>query len=109
MFSNPAATFAQFRPCILGFDTSCGSGGQIRGMSSWNMDLNAAKDVNLFRERVAATIAFQFTNVFNHVVLNDPYLSIGDPADWGVLGSNNPNGGQLNSPRQLTFLLRLRF
>lgn len=73
------------------------------------MDLNAAKDVNLFRERVAATIAFQFTNVFNHVVLNDPYLSIGDPADWGVLGSNNPNGGQLNSPRQLTFLLRLRF
>ncbi|HLK17554.1 MAG TPA: carboxypeptidase-like regulatory domain-containing protein [Bryobacteraceae bacterium] len=110
MFSNPSATFAQFRPCILGFDTSCGSTGLIRGMSSWNMDLNAAKDVNLFRERVAATVAFQFTNVFNHVVLRDPYLSIGDPADWGVLGSNNPNGsGQVNGPRQLTFLLRLRF
>ena len=45
------------------------------------MDLNAAKDINLFRERVAATVAFQFTNVFNHVVLRDPYLSIGDPAD----------------------------
>ncbi len=42
MYSNPAATFAQFRPCILGFDTSCGSGGQIRGMSSWNMDMNVA-------------------------------------------------------------------
>jgi len=109
MFSNPAATFAQFRPCILGFDTSCGSAGLIRGMSSWNMDLNVAKDINLFRERVAATVAFQFTNVFNHVVLNDPYLSIGDPADWGVLGSNNPNGGQANNPRQLTFSLRLRF
>jgi hypothetical protein len=112
MFSNPSATFAQFRPCILGFDTSCGSAGQIRGMSSWNMDLNAAKDINLFRERVAATVAFQFTNVFNHVVLRDPYLSIGDPADWGVIGSNNPNGppgGQINTPRQLTFLLRLRF
>ena len=45
-------------------------------MSNWNMDLNVAKDMNLFRERVAATVAFQFTNVFNHVVLNDPYLSI---------------------------------
>ncbi len=58
MFSNPAATFAQFRPCILGFDTSCGAAGQIRGMSSWNMDLNVAKDIDLFRERVAATLAF---------------------------------------------------
>jgi hypothetical protein len=111
MFSNPAKTFAEFRPCILGFDTSCGAAGLIRGMSSWNMDLNAAKDINLFRERVAATVAFSFTNVFNHVVQNDPYLSIGDPADWGVIGSNNANGygGQANTPRQLTFLLRLRF
>ncbi len=110
MYSNPAATFAQFRPCILGFDTSCGSGGQIRGMSSWNMDMNVAKDINLFRERVSATLAFQFVNVFNHVVLRDPYLSIGDPNDWGVLGSNNPNGsGQVNTPRNLTFNLRIRF
>ncbi len=109
MFSNPATTFNEFRPCILGFDTSCGSSGQIRGMSNWNMDANVAKDFNLFRERVAAVLSFQFVNVFNHVVLNDPYLSISDPNDWGVLGSNNPNGGQLNSPRQLTFNLRLRF
>jgi len=109
MFSNPVATFNQFRPCILGFDTSCGGAGQIRGMSNWNMDLNVAKDINLFRERVAATLSFQFVNVFNHVVLNDPYLDISDPNDFGVLGSNNPNGGQLNSPRNLTFSLRVRF
>jgi hypothetical protein len=109
MFSNPATTFNQFRPCILGYDTSCGSSGQIRGMSNWNMDLNIAKDFNLFRERVAATMSFQFVNVFNHVVLTDPYLDISDPNDWGVLGSNNPNGGQSNSPRKLTFSLRLRF
>jgi Carboxypeptidase regulatory-like domain len=110
MFSNPVATFGQFRPCILGFDTSCGSGGQIRGLSNWNMDMNVAKDVNLFRERVAATFSFSFVNVFNHVILGDPNLSIGDPNSWGVLGSNNPlNGGQVNTPRQLTFALRLRF
>lgn len=113
MFSNPAATFNQFRPCILGYDTSCGSNGQIRGMSNWNMDLNLAKDMNLFRERVAATLSFQFSNVFNHVVMNDPGMSIGDPSNWGVLGSNNANpngvGGQFNGPRQLTFNLRVRF
>jgi len=109
MFSNPDAVFNQFRPCILGYDTSCGSGGQIRGLPNWNMDANIAKDFRLFRERVFATISFQFVNVFNHVTLNDPALSIGDPSNWGVLGSNNPNGGQLNSPRNLTFNLRLKF
>ena len=110
MFSNPVAVFNEFRPCILGYDTSCGSSGQIRGLSNWNMDMNIAKDFNLFRERVAATLSFQFVNVFNHVALRDPYLDISDPNDFGVLGSNNLNGsGQVNSPRQLTFSLRLRF
>jgi len=112
MFSNPVAVFNQFRPCILGYDTSCGSSGQIRGLSQWNVDLNIAKDFNLFRERVAGTLSFQFVNVFNHVILRDPYLDISDPNDFGVLGSNNPNGppgGQVNTPRQLTFSLRLRF
>ena len=107
MFSDPVATFNQFRPCILGYDTSCGSTGQIRGLPNWNMDLNVAKDINLFRERVAATLSFQFVNVFNHVALADPNLNISSPNDWGVLGSNE--NGQLNSPRQLTFSLRLRF
>jgi Carboxypeptidase regulatory-like domain len=113
MFSNPVATFNEFRPCILGFDTSCGANGQIRGLSNWNMDATVAKDFNIFRERVAATMSFQFVNVLNHVSLADPNMTISSPNDWGVLGSNevNVNGqsGQLNGPRQLTFNLRLRF
>jgi hypothetical protein len=111
MFSNPAAVFNEFRPCILGYDTSCGSSGQIRGLSNWNMDMNVAKDFRLFRERVYTTLSFQFNNVFNHVTQNNPYLSIGDPGDWGVTGSNNANGagGQSNLPRQLTFSLRFKF
>jgi hypothetical protein len=107
MFSDPLATFNQFRPCILGYDTSCGSGGQIRGLSNWNMDMNIAKDIHLFHERVFATLSFQFVNVFNHVVLADPNLSISSPNDWGVLGSNE--NGQGNSPRRLTFVLHLTF
>ena len=54
--------------------------GQIRGMSNWNMDLNIAKDFAVFRERAYATLSFQFTNVFNHEVLADPFLSIASPA-----------------------------
>jgi hypothetical protein len=107
MFSNPVTTFNQFRPCILGYDTSCGSNGQIRGLANWNMDMNIAKDINLLGERVAGTLSFQFVNVLNHAALADPNLSISSPNDWGVLGSNE--NGQLNSPRQLTFSLRLRF
>ncbi len=107
MFSNPAQTFSQFRPCVLGYDTSCGAAGIIRGMSNWNVDANIAKDFNLFRERVAATMSFQFQNVFNHVVMADPYMSIGSAPDWGVLGSNE--NGTISTPRNLTFNLRLIF
>lgn len=109
MFSNPDKIFNQFRPCIVGYDTSCGSYGQIRGLGNWNMDANVAKDFRLFQERVFATLSVQFVNVFNHVTLNDPYLDISDAPDFGVLGSNNPNGGQSNSPRRITFNLRVRF
>jgi hypothetical protein len=109
MFSNPSAVLSEFRNCILGYDTSCGSLGQIRGMPSWNMDANIAKDFPIFRERISTTLSFQFTNVFNHVTLTDPYLDLSQPSNFGVLGSNNPNGGQSNSPRQLTFNLRVKF
>jgi hypothetical protein len=110
MFSNPNAIINEFRNCVLGFDTSCGSAGNLRGLSSWNMDANMAKDFSLFRERVFATLSFQFQNVFNHVALGDPAVSLADPSNFGVLGSNNPNfGGQVNVPRNLTFNLRVRF
>jgi len=116
MFSNPDTIINQFRSCILGFDTSCGSGGIIRGLPSWNMDANMAKDFHLFRERVFGTLSFQFQNVFNHMVLIDPELAIGDAANFGVLGANNANvsnngltSAQASVPRNLTFNLRLRF
>ncbi|MGC2658635.1 MAG: carboxypeptidase-like regulatory domain-containing protein [Bryobacteraceae bacterium] len=109
MFKDPASVYNEFRPCILGYDTSCGSQGQIRGMPSWNLDANLAKDFRLVHERVFATLSFQFSNLLNHVVLYNPYLDLSDPSAFGVLGSNNPNGGQFNTPRQITFNLRVKF
>jgi hypothetical protein len=110
MFRNPALTFAEFRPCILGYDTNCGSNGLIRGMPRWNLDASASKDIGIWKEgRVGATLLFQFTNILNHTQLQDPYLDISDPADWGVLGAANPNGGLANTPRQMEFGLRIHF
>lgn len=110
MFSNPEAVFNQFRPCVLGYDTNCGSNGNIRGMAFWNLDATVSKDVGVWKEgRVGATLIFQFTNVLNHVQMYDPYLDISDPQDWGVLGTSNPNGGQANSPRNMSFGLRIHF
>ena len=109
LFSNPGTVYGEFRNCILGYDTSCGAQGQIRGLPSWNMDANIAKDFRLFHERAFMTLSFQFTNLFNHVTLTDPYLDLSDPADFGVLGSNPNGNGQANSPRQITFNLRVKF
>ncbi len=104
MFSNPAQTFAEFRSCILGFDTNCGSNGNIRGLPTWNLDATVSKDIGIWREgRVGATMIFQFTNVLNHVQLGDPTLDISSPQDWGVLGN------QSNTPRQMSFGLRVHF
>ena len=112
-FANPDKIIGQFRNCILGLDTSCSANGPIRGLAYWNLDMNVAKDIRFFSVRdnpISGTLSFQFINVLNHTQLRDPYLDISDPANFGVLGSNNPNGtGQVNSPRQLTFSLRIHF
>jgi hypothetical protein len=108
MFQNPGQVFTQFRNCILGVDTNCGSTGTIRGMGTWNLDATISKDFS-WKERIGATLLFQFTNVLNHVQLADPSLSLSSPQTFGVLGSSNPNGGQSNTPRQMEFGLRLHF
>jgi len=110
MFKNPDQVYNQFRPCILGYDTSCGNGGNIRGMPTWNLDATVTKDIGIWKEgRVGAQLIFQFYNLLNHTQLADPYLDISDPQDFGVLGTNNPNGGQINSPRTMSFGLRIHW
>src|SRR5207244_9155355 len=71
IFSDPASVLANFRRCVLGIDTSCGSVGNLRGLNRWNVDTTIAKDIK-FTERVGATFTVQFTNVFNHNQPSDP-------------------------------------
>jgi hypothetical protein len=104
MFSNPAAVYAEFRRCVLGLDTSCGGGGNIRTLPTWNLDATAAKDFSLWKEgRVGGTLSFQFTNVLNHFQPSTPTLSLTSPTTFGRITS------QSNTPRNLEFGLRIHF
>lgn len=100
----------QFRPFILGLDGPNGGGaGPLRGLSAWNVDLTASKDIK-FTERFGATFFSTMSNLFNHPWFHDPYLDLQDPGDWGVI-SGGPFGvaTQINSPRQIEFGLRVHF
>jgi hypothetical protein len=103
MFSNPAAVYSEFRPCILGIDTSCGGYANLRGMPRWNLDATLVKNFGIIKERVGATLFFAFTNVLNHNVLSNPTLSLTSPTTFGRITT------QSNTPRNMEFGLRLHF
>jgi hypothetical protein len=102
MFANPAAVFAQFRPLILGLDTSAGGAGPLRGLSTWNVDATASKDFHI-REKLGATLIIQANNAVNKFQPGNPSLNIDSPQTWGVISS------QANSPREMQFGLRIHF
>ncbi len=103
-FTNPEAVYAEFRPCVLGYDTRCGGGaGGLRGLPTWNLDAQVVKDIGLYRERVGAQFFFTFTNVLNHFQPSTPGYSLTSPAAFGQITS------QANNPRSMEFGLRLRF
>ena len=103
IFGDPASIWANFRRCVLGIDTSCGSVGNLRGLNRWNVDATLAKDMK-FTERVGATFTMQFTNVFNHFQPSDPSsLSLTSPTTFGRITSN------LYAARQMEIGLRIHF
>jgi hypothetical protein len=102
MFSDPAAVYKEFRPCVLGIDTNCGGYYNLRGLPRWNLDATASKDIGIIGERVGATLIFQITNVLNHVALSNPSsLSLTSPTSLGRITT------QANTPRQMEFGLRI--
>jgi Carboxypeptidase regulatory-like domain len=103
IFSDPASVLANFRRCVLGIDTSCGSVGNLRGLNRWNVDATLAKDIK-FTERVGATFTVQFTNVFNHNQPSDPgSLSLTTPQNFGRITSS------VYAARQMELGLRIHF
>jgi hypothetical protein len=113
MFQNPEVVYNCFRNSILGIDGNGGGGaGILRGQMYWNVDMGVRKDV-MITERVHLQFDANFTNVFNHPILGDPYNVLGDTADWGSLGSITgeliTGAVQANAPRTIQLGLRLSF
>jgi len=103
MFTNPGQVYGEFRPCVLGYDTSCGGYYNLRGLPTWNVDLNVIKDIGLHREQVGATVYFAITNVLNHFQPSNPSLSLTSPTTFGQIT------GQGNTPRNMEFGIRVHF
>jgi hypothetical protein len=101
IFADPQAVLGNFRPIQVSKDGRSARG-VLRGFPYWNFDLSLAKRT-LVGERVALLFSADFLNAFNHVVFNDPTLSMQDPASFGVISS------QGNNPRAIQFGLRLEF
>jgi hypothetical protein len=103
MFSDPGQVYGEFRPCVLGFDTRCGGYYNLRGLPTWNVDMNIVKDIGVYKEHVSATLFIQITNILNHFQPGSPSLSLTSPTTFGQITS------QANTPRNLEFGLRIRF
>ena len=103
MFGDPGKVFSEFRPCVLGFDTSCGGGANMRGLPTWNLDASIIKDIGLHKERVGVMLFFTITNVLNHFQPGNPSFSLTSPTTFGQIAS------QANTPRNMEFGLRAYF
>jgi len=100
-FQNPAQVWSEFRPCVLGYDTSCAGGYGIRGLPTWNVDTSITKDIGIYKERLAARFYVLITNTLNHNQMNGPSTTLTSPTSFGQITS------QGNTPRQMEFGLRL--
>ena len=103
-YANPAQVYSEFRPCVLGYDTSCGGPfGPIRGLPTWNLDAQIVKNVGIYKERVGAQLFFTFTNILNHFQPSTSAGSLTSATSFGQIT------GQSNSPRSIELGVRVHF
>jgi hypothetical protein len=79
MFADPSAVIAEFRPCVLGIDTSCGGYGYMRGLPTWNLD---------------------HANLLNHMQPGNGSLNLSSPATFGCITTqaNTPQADGVRPP-----------
>jgi len=108
MFSNPQAVFNQVRAPILGIDTKNPGQGPFMGLPYWNMDAQLTKVINI-TESTNLEFSFIAANLLNHMVFNDPTLSLGYNPAWGVLNTQQGSSNTPGSSREMEFGGRFTF
>jgi hypothetical protein len=101
LFADPETVFRNFRPALISEDGRTGRGA-LRGLPQWNLNWTIGKETQI-AETVRLTLSFDFFNVFNHVIFNDPNLNLQGPANFGVINF------QFNSPRRIQVGARIDF
>jgi hypothetical protein len=107
LFGNADQAFDSFRRIEISRDTRDGRG-VVRGLNRWFFDLSLAKETKI-TERINFSLSFDFINVFNHVVFNDPALSLQNRAAFGVISSQLNVLGTNSGPRRIQIGGRFEF
>ncbi|TAN22109.1 MAG: carboxypeptidase regulatory-like domain-containing protein [Acidobacteria bacterium] len=89
-WADPAAIKAEFRPIVLGQDTTGAEGNNFPGLSETDVDFSVTKDLAL-SERFSTVLNAQATNVFNHFSSSDNFNDINSPSSFGVIYGNQLN------------------
>lgn len=109
LFSDPEFVFNSFRFFEISRDTRS-SRGAIGGLSRWTTDMSFSKTTPI-TERFQLRTSFDFLNIFNHPLFNDPQLNLLNPATFGVITSQpgDPGNGDFWASRQIQIGIRFEF
>jgi hypothetical protein len=108
IFSNPGAAFCDFNYVQISADGRTGSANPMYGLPFWNLDMRVGK-LTQITERFKLELSADFFNIFNHENFNNPSLSIGTPATFGVITGTYTPPNRTNSARWIEIGLRLNF
>jgi carboxypeptidase family protein len=108
LFADPEAAFKSFRRILLSQDGRQGRANYFRGPGFWNLDFRVGKQTRI-TERVRFEFSADFFNVFNHVNLTAPSLSLNSPANFGVFASQVTPPNRTDGARWIQFGSRISF
>lgn len=113
LFSSPEQAFNSFRRVEISRDTRDGRG-VLRGLNRWFFDFSLQKETKI-TEKIGFTLSFDFLNVFNNVIFNDPTslqtgtLSLQNPASFGAITSQLTQAAPYIGPRRVQIGARFDF
>jgi hypothetical protein len=108
LFADPEAAFKSFRRILISQDGRQGRANHFRGPGFWNLDFRVGKQTRI-TERVRVEFSFDFFNVFNHVNLATPSLSLNSPANFGVFTTQVVPPNRTEGSRWIQFGSRISF